>query len=417
MLVFITAVAVALVVSFICSICEAVLLSISHSQVEALPRRSHAGRWLRQFKRHIDIPIAAILTVNTMAHTVGATVAGATYEEAFSSHTLWLFSIIFTLAVLLFTEIIPKTLGVSYARQLATPVTWIIRGMTWLLRPVVNMTERLSRALRGNHQAPVTSMHEIRLLAKLGKDEGVVDREASRIIQGAADFAQLRVSDVMVPRRHVFFLSTQWSLAKNLQVIEDSGRSRFPLCEGEDLDSFTGIVLARDLLLGLHREPGTSAAELMRYRRDPLVVPETLPIRDLLHTFRSGTSHLAFVVDEYGSTLGLVSLEDVLEELVGDIQDEQDEERHHIWPLPDGSLRVQGDAELRHICKHFDLEWDAATGVTRVNGLLAEQLGSIPQRGDRLEWQGLEFQVLSASPRQAEFVRVIPITAAETTDG
>lgn len=407
MLIFVTAVSVALIVSFICSICEAVFLTVSHSDVEALAqKKSRSGRWLKQFKRNIDIPIAAILIVNTIAHTIGATVAGASYADAFSESTLWIFTIVFTIAVLLLTEIIPKTLGVSYAKQLAWPVAWVIRFMTFVLKPLVVLSERISRSLRRGEELPITSANEIRMLAQLGKDEGVVDHDASRIIVGATDLSLLNAGDIMIPRRDVKLLSKQWSLQDNITIIEESGLSRLPLCEGPELNTFVGLVLSRELLLGMCKKDNDGAFSWDDYVRDPLVVPDFIKINDLLRTFKTGSSHMAFVVDEYGDVQGLVTMEDVLEEIVGEIQDEYDEELRHIWRQYDGSLRVSGDAELRHVCKVLKLEWDPDTGANRVNGLLTELLEDIPKRGDTVEWRGYELTVLSSTPRQAEFVRM-----------
>src|SRR5210317_2267693 len=143
MLIFITAVSVVLVVSFLCSIFESVLLSLNRPQIEVLVQREkRSGRLLAQFKENMDVPIAAILILNTAAHTVGAAVAGASYSNVFSSGTLWVFSIIFTIAVLLFTEIIPKTLGVSHATTLATPVAHGIKWLSRLLWPLVALSEK-----------------------------------------------------------------------------------------------------------------------------------------------------------------------------------------------------------------------------------------------------------------------------------
>ena len=150
MLVFALAVGTALVVSFLCSIFESVLLSIGHAHVESLARTgSRAGLLLRDYKRNMDAPIAAILIANTVAHTIGASVAGASYGEVFAQDTLWIFTIVFTLAVLLFTEIVPKTLGVSHAARLAGPVAHGIRLFSMALRPLVFVSEKLSRLLRG----------------------------------------------------------------------------------------------------------------------------------------------------------------------------------------------------------------------------------------------------------------------------
>lgn len=410
MLVFLTAVSLALVISFICSICEAVLLTINHSQVEALSARSgrtdRSGKWLKAFKRNMDVPIAAILIVNTIAHTIGATVAGASYADAFNEGTLWLFSIIFTTAVLLLTEIIPKTLGVSYARQLARPVAWMIRFMTLALRPLVSISERISRTLRGGRDAPVTTISEIRMLAKLGQAEGVVESDAAGIIEGATHLSQLRVADAMIPRNEVKFLSAEWSLEANLAIARDSGLSRLPFSESGDLDGFCGLVLTRELVFGLLDHDISDGFDWQDYVRSPLVVPDTLLLSDLLRTFKEGASHLAIVVDEYGGVRGIVTLEDVLEEIVGDIVDEYDAPLRRIWPQPDGSVHVQGATELRHLCNFFDPEWDPDAGATTVGGLITNELGDIPKRGDSIDSQGCRFTVLNASPRRAEYIAV-----------
>ncbi|MDD9996122.1 MAG: DUF21 domain-containing protein, partial [Rhodospirillaceae bacterium] len=170
MLTFAIAVALALVGSFLCSIMESVLLSIGNADVEALVQDGkRSGQLLKRFKRGIDVPIAAILIVNTVAHTVGAAVAGASYEDAFAAETLWVFTIVFTISVLLLTEIIPKTLGVTYSRELASPVAWGIQFLSVSLRPLVALSEMVSRSLRPDKRRPTTSAEEIRLLAGLAR--------------------------------------------------------------------------------------------------------------------------------------------------------------------------------------------------------------------------------------------------------
>ena len=164
MFIFVAAVTTALVVSFLCSIFESVLLSISPARVAGLvDSGKRSGRLLQQFKSNIDVPIAAILIVNTIAHTIGATIAGASYVDVFSEDSLWIFSLVFTLAVLLLTEIIPKTLGVTFSARLATPVAHAIHYLTRALNPLVWVASRISRALRGSHEASVTSVSNTHL--------------------------------------------------------------------------------------------------------------------------------------------------------------------------------------------------------------------------------------------------------------
>jgi len=153
MQVFIAAVSLALIVSFLCSVFESVLLSINHAQVESLVQQGkRSGRLLKAFKQRIDMPIAAILITNTIAHTMGTAVAGATYEDVFSSETLWIFTIVFTTAILLLSEIIPKTLGITHAKRLAKPVAYGIHVLTIALYPLVLVSQRISRSLRAGRK-------------------------------------------------------------------------------------------------------------------------------------------------------------------------------------------------------------------------------------------------------------------------
>ena len=410
MAVFIVAVSVALVVSFTCSIFESVLLSINHAQVQALVREGKpAGRLLADFKRHIDIPIAAILIVNTIAHTIGAAVAGASYADVFDAETLWIFTIVFTAAVLLFTEIIPKTLGVTYAPRLATPVALGIKALTVVLRPLVLASERISRALRGRHEVPVTSIEEIRLLAALGRSEGVVGIRTASIIEGATHLRSLSVRNVLLPRGDVVFLSWKQSREEVLAVLQRSGHSRFPVTPTDEIDQVNGVVLAKHLMTWMLANPDKEIvwSEIVR---EPVIVPESMTLPTLLRTFKEVRRHLAIVVDEYGGVEGIVTLEDILEEMVGEIIDEHDVPNQDIIDLEDESIRVAGDVDLRRICRYLDLEWEPDADVTTVSGLLMESLERLPRVGDRIKWRGYELTVATMLRRRPGWVVIHPET-------
>src|SRR5258707_2148989 len=168
MLILVLTVLGSLTVSFLCSIAEAVVLSVGHAQIEALGK-SRAAEILREFKREIDRPIAAIVSFHTVAHTIGASVCGAMYVHAMGESSLWVFSLTFTVAVLLFSEIIPKTIGVTYVSQLAAPVAYGVTALAFILKPVLFLTSVVAKVLRGDHESPVTSLEEIRLLVGLGR--------------------------------------------------------------------------------------------------------------------------------------------------------------------------------------------------------------------------------------------------------
>ncbi len=406
MQVFIAAVSLALIVSFLCSIFESVLLSINNAQVESLTQQGkRSGQLLKEFKRRIDMPIAAILITNTIAHTVGTAVAGATYEDAFSAETLWIFTIVFTTAVLLFTEIIPKTLGITHARRLATPVAYGIHALAVALRPLVLLSGGISRSLRGGKDAPVTSVEEIRLLAALGRTEGVVGAQTAEIIDGASGLRKLNASDVMLPRKQVVYLSANLSRQQVLKIMKQSGHSRFPFSTTDQLDQVSGVVMAKELLLQL-QECSDEMIEWSRLVYEPIFVPESAPLNSLLRTFKEARRHMAIVVDEYGDVQGIVTFEDVLEEIVGDIFDESDRPMEDLWSQDDGSLHALGTIELRHLCEHLGVKLPADTEVTRLGGLVTELLGRIPVKGDTVEWNNCCLEVLSASQWSAELVSV-----------
>ena len=406
MLILVTAVTVALVVSFLCSIFESVLLSIGPAQVEALASAGkRSGRLLKDFKRRIDVPLAAILIVNTIAHTIGATVAGASYVDVFNEQTLWLFSIVFTTAVLLFTEIIPKTLGVTYARTLAAPVAHSIHVLTLVLRPLVALAARISRALRSANDIPVISVEEIRLLTALGRKEGLVGARTAGIIVGATRLNQLRAADVIVPRQQVKFLSGEQNSEEVLETIWSSGHSRFPFSPTGQLDDVSGVIFAKELLFELQRHPG-KRLDWNALLREPIIIPASRSLNSLLKTFKEERRHMAIVVDEYGGTEGVITLEDILEELVGDIIDESDHPVEDLWPQMDGSIHALATIEMRKVCKYLGTEWKRDENVTSLGGLVTTLLRRVPVKGDILKWKGYQLEVLTVTKTRAEIIKV-----------
>jgi len=406
MQVFIAAVSLALIVSFLCSIFESVLLSINNAQVESLTQQGRrSGQLLKEFKHRIDMPIAAILITNTIAHTVGTAVAGATYEDAFSADTLWIFTIVFTTAILLFTEIIPKTLGITHAVRLATPVAYGIHALAVALRPLVLLSGGISRWLRGGKDAPVTSVEEIRLLAALGRAEGVVGAQTAGIIDGASGLHTLNAADVMLPRKQVIYLSAHLSRQQVMGIIKQSGHSRFPFSTTDRLDQVSGVVMAKELLLQL-QEGSDETIDWPRLIHEPVVVPESAPLNALLRTFKEARRHMAIVVDEYGDVQGIVTFEDVLEEIVGDIFDESDRPVEDLWPQDDGSVHALGTIELRKLCQQLGIKLPPDTDVSRLGGVVSELLGRVPVEGDTVEWNDCWLEVLSASRWSAELVSI-----------
>ena len=406
MLLFITAVSVVLVVSFLCSIFESVLLSLTRPQIEVLlQREKRAGHLLSRFKENMDVPIAAILILNTAAHTIGAAVAGASYEDVFDASSLWLFSIIFTIAVLFFTEIIPKTLGVTYAQKLASPVAHGIRWLTIGLRPLVALSEKVSRSLRGDVEIPVTTSEEIRLLATLGRSKGAVGVDTARMVVGATQLRHLHAHDIVLPRDKVNFLSGEMGRVEAMEFVRQTGHSRFPFSPTRDLKDVAGVVLAKDLLYWLLQHDADNI-DWDSLTKETLIIPPSVPLLQLLRTYQDKRRHLAIIVDEYGTVEGIATLEDVLEEIVGDIFDESDLPMREFQELDDGSFIVRGTIDLRKLSAKLAIAWDPKIAAATIGGLVTETLERIPMTGDTISWKGYQIEVLQADERRTRLLHI-----------
>ena len=402
-----------LVISFCCSIAEAVVLSVQHAQIEALGK-SRAAEILREFKREIDRPIAAIVSFHTVAHTVGASVCGAMYVHAMGEHTLWAFSLSFTVAVLLFSEIIPKTIGVTYVAQLAAPVAYGVTALALVLKPLLFLTSLVARLLRGDHENPVTSLEEIRLLVALGRTEGALAGRVADMIEGATALRELTAYEVMVPRAQVAFLSGERSLQENLDTIRRSQHSRFPYTPDADLDHAKGVILVKDLLFRDGALASGSDVDFAALQTPLLVVPASAPLEKVLRTFQEEHRHIAIVVDEYGGTQGLITLEDVLEEIVGEIEDESDRVDQRIFRRADGVFVCRASAETRKLFEILSI--DESPELVTVGGFVADLVGRVPRTGDAFEFHGFQFSVARASARRAERIEVRRITTAARSE-
>jgi CBS domain containing-hemolysin-like protein len=414
MLVFVVAVAVSLVFSFVCSLCEAAVLSVSHARIERLAQAgSRAGLLLRRFRQEPDRPIAAILVLNTVANSGGAAIATAEFENAFPGASPALFAAAFVVTVLAFTEIVPKTIGVHYANAVAVPVAYIVQTMAIALAPVLTVTRAISRLFTRKSAGQATSLEDIRVLTTVGMSQGAFGSITADLIHNATRLRETKARDVMVARDRIAYLSGKASTEENLLRLQRSGHSRLPFAPDGELDHVIGVVLAKELLLALRERTDPDWQELMV---PLLVVPETATLNHVLRRFQKAKRHLAIVVDEYGSTRGLITLEDVLEEIVGEIEDEGDTEDASMVQKADGSWLCRGTAELAVACERAGVAAPETQSVT-LSGFLAEQLGHVPTAGDVVDHGGFRFLVTKANNRRAERVLIARLPAAPDDAG
>ena len=314
-------VALAIGVSFLCSVLEAVLLSVSPAYVGALEAESPAvAVRLKALKADVDRPLAAILSLNTVAHTIGAAGAGAEAAGYFGDAAIGVFSAVLTLGILVLSEIIPKTLGAVYWRGLAPAVARVLPVLIWITYPLVLLSQGITKLIARGEKEGAVSREELAALAQIGTEEGVFDETEGRILRSLFRFRQLKARDVMTPRT----VLVAYPEATPVSAIAADGQpfSRLPLYDG-DRDTVTGYVLRDDVLRAVAEgRPETPAAEIAR---DILTVPDALPLPDLFERLLERREHLALVVGEYGGTAGVATVEDVVETLLGlEIRDETD---------------------------------------------------------------------------------------------
>lgn len=313
---------IAIGVSFMCSILEAVLLSVTpgfvESQIKSKPRRAQV---LKAVRDDLDQSISSILILNTFAHTMGAAGVGAQALRVFGAQYETLVAFVLTLAILYFSEIIPKTLGATFWKQLALPSAFVIRVLVKLLFPFVWLSALITRSF-AKGEASSISREELAALARLGRKEGALGPQESELLENILLLRETTTGEILTPRTVVTALDGSLSLTAALEELGESPFTRIPVFEG-DIDNVIGLVLRTRMFAEEHE--GKEDEPLREFVLPIFRVREELPVLQLLDRFLKRREHLFLVEDEYGQTAGIVTLEDAVETLLGrEIMDESD---------------------------------------------------------------------------------------------
>lgn len=316
-------VSLALGFSFLCSILEASILSTPTSYIETQAQSgTRAGRWMRQHKQNIEDPITAILTLNTMAATVGAAGAGAQAVGVFGEQYFFLITAIFTLLILTVSEILPKTLGAVYWKQLFGFTSYTLKLLVLVLYPAVWAFRYVTNRITSDEKMPTVTRRELEVMAQISAVEGALEEKESRILRNLLHLSGVQVADIMTPRTVMFRFQQDMTVRDVIDRHRALPYSRIPVYE-DNVDDIVGFVLRHDIL--------TCAAEdrldvkLKSLARPLHPVPETLSVTRVLDEFISRQEHIFLAFDEHGGTSGIITLEDALESLLGaEITDESD---------------------------------------------------------------------------------------------
>jgi CBS domain containing-hemolysin-like protein len=315
--------AIAIFFSFLCSVLEAVILSITPSHIGiTLEEKPSLGKEIQKMKRDIDKPLAAILSLNTFAHTIGAAGVGAQAQAIWGEEYLSIISVILTLAILFLSEIIPKTIGANYWKAITPLAIPVLRWMIIILYPLVIVSQFLTKLLKRDKDKPILSRSDFGVLADMGLKSGIFKKEETEIIKNLIHFNKVTAKDVMTPRTVLFVADESMTFKNFYDTQKDNAFSRIPVYFG-GIDNITGYVMRDEVLAGLIEKRAND--NLKSIRRNISTVYENIPIPEAFKLLMNKNEQIAIVLDEHGSVEGIITLEDIVETLLGiEIVDEMD---------------------------------------------------------------------------------------------
>lgn len=324
MFLLLTYVLIALGFSFLCSLLESVLLTVTPSKIESAKAAGKAwGARMERLKEDIDRPLSAILTLNTVAHTMGAAGAGAQYNHVYGNVGESIFAGILTLGILVLSEIIPKTLGARYALFFAPTVSWVLPWMIHLLSPLVWLCMHITRIItRGEPEVTHTDRQELLAMANLGEEEGIIGQHEKNVFHNMLRLNTMKVKDIMTPRPVVFMLSQETTGREFTEATKDKPFTRIPIY-GKTRDDITGFVVRAEVLYRCLTEDADFP--IKELQRSMIVISEVEPVDSLFRRLSEENTHIMLAADEFGSAAGIVTFEDVIETVLGfEIVDEND---------------------------------------------------------------------------------------------
>lgn len=389
---------------------ETALFAANRLKLRHLKEEGNGGA--RAALRLLEQParlLSTLLIGNNIVNTAVAVVATATLVRVLGPErgSVYAFGIV-TILLLLFGEITPKTFAAHHAERLsvlaARPVQWVSVLLSPIIRLLSLVTNLFARPLGGRVRpdAPMVTEEEIQILVRMGEEQGVLEQEEREMIHSIFEFGDTVVREIMVPRVDMVAVEADEPVEALLDIVRTHGHSRIPVYD-DTVDQIVGLVHVKDLLAD--RREGRLEGKARDFVRPPYFVPDTKRLDELFKEMRRKKVHMAIAVDEYGGTAGLVTIEDLLEEIVGPIQDEYDTEEPPIKVLSDHVALVDGAVHLEDVNAALGIELPAGE-VDSVGGFVTSLLGHVPTQGERAEYEGVQFSIERVDGHRIAQVRV-----------
>ena len=390
---------------------ETALTAASRGRMHGLERDgdARAARVNRLLSNRESL-IGAILLGNNLVNILASSIATAMFLSWFGDAGVPIATAVMTVLVLVFAEVLPKTYAISNSDNMAMavsrPITFLVKALAWIvaiIQFIVSVTLRLFGVR--TDEGMVSAEEEIRGAIDLHHSEGGVAEHDRHMLVGALDLKDLTVADLMIHRKSINMIDADQPARDIVMTALSSQHTRIPLYRGTP-DEVIGVLHAKDLLRAVAPMRGDlSNLDIEQIMREPWFVPETLTVQEQLNAFLKKRNHFALVVDEYGALEGLITLEDILEEIVGDIRDEHDIPVQGVRPQPDGSVNVDGVVTIRDLNRATGWNLPDEEAVT-VAGLVIHEAQTIPEPGQRFSFHGYKFDILRKSRNQITALRV-----------
>lgn len=390
------AILVLLLFSAFFSASEMALVSASKARMQMIAEKyAFMASWIEWICRERPKVISTILAGNNLVNVAASAVATAIATSIFRHHGVIAAVFLMSVLIILFGEVLPKCLAMAKGEALLPAAIPILRFCCICLAPFATFMDALSRLLSKatgidfSLKSSYITRDEIGQAVKIGEASGALEESERQMIDGVIGFEDIRVSEIMVPRTQMHVLESDKTVNEALVYIEKVGDSRIPVFT-ETPDHIDGIVLVKDLICAFYQ--GQKDMPISDVMRQPLFVPETMYVPQLFKIMKKKRMHMALVIDEYGGTAGLVTMEDLLEEIVGEIQDEYDKEETPIVRQPDGSYKVQGSASLEEVNDALKSNFENED-VDSLGGFLLDQFGNFPVKGQSIRLEGWIFTI------------------------
>lgn len=414
--IYFTVFVVLLILSAFFSASETAFFSLTKSNLEKLSRSKSPAR--RQIAVLLTEPkklLISIIIGNTISNTAIATVAAFLTTRLSIQYgldrllILLLNVLVVTLVVLIFSEIIPKVTAVKNAQKTALKLVYPLTFFYYLFLPLSALffilTQLLTKLLGLEKDKHILSDQELRTLVEVGEEKGALEKDEKEMIHSILEMSDTITREIMVPRTDMEALEKSTSLKEVLALVNDKLHSRVPVYD-ESIDNIAGILFLKDLLPFIKKKDQASF-DLGKLVHPPYYVPEQKKINELLREFQKERIHMAIVVDEYGGTSGLVTLEDVIEEIVGEIQDEYDEEMPLFEKIDNTTFIVDASMQLDELNEELGLDLPEEEGVDSLAGFLLGRFGSVPKFDEKLEYDRYEFTITKATKKRIEKVKIV----------